>query len=1562
MACINPNSPEFKAALEKTGNPLLAEIEVDVMTKAEEVQPEKLSPKVASAVRDFLKRIGVDVKQVDDIVVKGVKQDAGGVALVTQKLIQVVEGADVTALPEEAMHFAVEIIQQKNPALFNKMLKEINDMNVYNDVLATYSKNPLYQTKEGKPNILKLKKEAIAKALADRVISQAEERIENPSLLQRVQQWWLDMIQTIKNLISKSGLDSAALAVVTGKKIGTADDIRAEEGEAFLQQTVSKQDQIYNLIKDIGAKLSKDKEDGYSLNGKKIRRVSDLSKDWYQRTFEDKKLTDSEYTKAVNDLKQDKGTDGHKDFEHIFSLFVNDDGTLKTQSEMDQAVLTDGHVSFLDNENNDMYKILRDNLRERLESFPAGTKFLSEATIFDAKRNIAGTADFIAITPEGKVSILDWKFIALSDEAEDIPWYKVRAWRIQMEQYKQIISDVYGVKGQDFEQTRMIPIKAIYTEGNAKENILPELMEVKIGDVNVKNITETYLLPLALETETTGSEEIDRLLEKLNAIYKKISEKKVLPSEKGEKAEQLNKLFSAIRQLQMRQNIVPLIEQSKILNKQIKNVIDTYNTKYKGQDSNSFSNDEIEAFTKTLSDAIDSIDTYVDLDTDLDFLFTGELSEEDEALKKSLSEASYSAGVLKKSLINVDKEFTDKIIAGSEKVKDMSVPEKIVKGLTKWFGTTATIQLKGLEVLLKKANRAFAFAGMDTVTETKRLIDIKEQYEKWAKSKGLTLKNMFDIIKKKDQNELIDEFDPEFYSSLKKNIQDRNFKNIRDSIDIPAYNEHLKDKRKEEYLRIQTKLDNEEISEAEAEMQRKKVMALYNTTTADSPGWLLYDEIKQFPKREKWESKEWKELTATGNEPAKAFYDYIKERNDYYKSIGYIHAKQARTFLPWVRKGLAEKLIFGGKITLGEQFLTSISMDEGDIGFGKRDPLSGKLIDTVPIYFTKEIEGEVSTDLFKTMSLYNEMAIKFKYLTDIEEQGKAIVRLYKNKKAISTSYFGKTEYKNGVLQYNPDNNENTKIIEDMLKAIVYQQRFIQSENFDQILGSFGKFGEKINKKLGFKLMPEDLEGRQVSINKIISQLNTTFQLNALGLNVMSSISNLFGGSAQSWLNAGTYFTKSDFVSTEMWILGRKMTGLDGLDREKAIAALEYFLPLTENYGREVAKQLSASKLTQENVQDFLMILMRSSDKAVQTANFYSYLRNSIVQDGEVVNAREYLRKTPEYTDMYTGTEEQRKARANKFEEDVKKLVEEKGVIKLSKVENGQLVIPGVNRKSNSVVELRRKVQQISNDALGSLSEENKRLISLNIYGNSFMIFKNWIPRLVDVRFGNMKYNSASDAYEWGRTRMLYRVISEDLVGSINNLINSLKGNDKGVEFMRVLYEKKKADYEADTGKTLEMTESEFMDLVRKNVKTQMLDVLVYAALLALLAGLKANKPDDDEDPAVKNQYKMLLRMTDKLSDEIGYFYDPTSITGLVSKGIFPSIGLLENYKKFFGNFLKENYALAIGDDKTVEKTYVIKYGMRSVPLINQLSSYLPMFYPELAKDLGIKMQSQSGIR
>ena len=1471
-----------------------------------------------------------------------------------QKLIQVVEGKEDTVLPEEAMHFAVEIIQQTDPKLFNTLLKEINGYRILQEVIDTYGNDPNYQTKDGKPDILKLKKEAIAKVLAEVVIDKSEGLSENANNLAKVQSWWRTILDALKRIFQKSGFDTAAMKVLTGEAIGTVDDIRAEEDAIFLQKSTS-QEAVYNKLKDIQSKIAK-KDDGYYIDGKKVpRRVTDLVKDWYERRFKANDLTKSDYQKAVDDLKAEKGTFGHADIEHAFSVFVDEDGFLRDNPLDDSA-----YISQLNPSNRDMYDLLKSNLKDRLNSFPVGTRFMSEVMVYDAKRALAGTIDFLAITPDGKMNILDWKFMDLNiDKYEDVPWYKVNAWREQMEQYKLILQNVYGVKPQDFQQTRMIPIKAFYSPGNAKLGVLPQLQSVKIGDVNVKNITDDYLIPVGLEGESTGNKKIDALLEKLNAVYKRISEKKALPSEKLSKAEQLNALFTAMRQLQMKQNLKPLLRQAKILNKEIQKTIDRYNENWAGKDPKDFKQKDISKFYEELETAKNSLIAYTTLNTDLKFLFQGELSEEDKALREELRTVTEAAQEIDSNLDDISGEFVNDIVAKSEGVENYLSPEKVIKGLTKWFVSTTGLQLKGLETLYKKANRAFGFASMDTIDETKKLGILKEAFDKWAQAKGLNNKNYFDILKKKDKNELIDEFQRDFYKELNSRSTDKDFDWIRDNIDAVEYNKFLKEKLQEEFDRIDNKVrvGSEEDINREISREKANVTNLYNTSTAESPGWFLYDLTKKFPRRDKWESAEWKEITKPENKPAFDFYNYIKERNEYYQEIGYINKAEARVFLPFVRKGLMEKIIFGGNITLGEQFLRAISIDEGDIGFGQTDPLTGRPIDTIPTYFTREIEGDLSADLFRNMALYNEMAIKYKYVSEIEAQARALVATERNKKAIATSMFGKTQYKNGKLEYTADNNENTKLVEDMMKSIIYGQKFIQSESFDQLLGTLSDFGERANKKLGIKIFPENLSGRQISINKVLNQLNTTFQINALGLNPLSALSNLLGGNFQSIINAGTYFTRQDYLSTELWMAGNKMTR--GEDSKKMVRAIEYFLPFTESYNRELAKKLSLNKLSQENIQEFLMVLMRNSDMFVQSANFFTYLRNTIVDGDRVINVREYLREQPEYQDMYAGTQEERTARAEKFEKDVKELVESKGVLKVAEIKNGDLVIPGVDRKSESVIELRRKVQQLSKDALGNLTEDDIRNINQNIYGKSFMLFKNWIPRLVDVRLGNLKYNSASDAYEWGRMRNVFRIISEDVLGMIGNLSNSMQANDEGVEFMRKLYEKKKQEYETETGKELDMTESQFIDLTRKNIKGQLVDLMFMLTIYALYLGLKANAPDDDEDAAVKNQYKFMLRAADKIKDELAYFYDPTSLTSLVSSGIFPSTSYLNNFKKLIINFNTEMFGLAVGDEELVEKTKVIKYLMKTFPVANQAAGMLPMFYPELAKDLGIRAQSQA---
>ena len=103
-----------------------------------------------------------------------------------------------------------------------------------------------------------------------------------------------------------------------------------------------------------------------------------------------------------------------------------------------------------------------------------------------------------------------------------------------------------------------------------------------------------------------------------------------------------------------------------------------------------------------------------------------------------------------------------------------------------------------------------------------------------------------------------------------------------------------------------------------------------------------------------------------------------------------------------------------------------------------------------------------------------------------------------------------------------------------------------------------------------------------------------------------------------------------------------------------------------------------------------------------------------------------------------------------------------------------------------------------------------------------------------------------------------------------------------------------------------------------------------------------------------------MRAVDKFKDEITYFYDPTSILSLTSKGIFPAVGLIDNMRKVVVNGGKELFYLYEGDEKALKKNFVLKYAMKSFPVGAQVGAYLPMFYPEASKDIGIKAQSQSG--
>jgi len=1529
--------------------------------------PSQASQKTLNIIKDFLKKIGVDINVMSEITVNGVTYNANAIAQISQKLISVVEGKEAQALPEEAMHFAVEIVKQTNPKLYQKLLKEINDYQILKDVFAEYGNDPLYQINK-KPNVIKLKEEAIGKLLVEKIIAKVEGINDSPENLQKVQSWWKEILDWMKSLIyQKSGFDQMTIDIISGKIENPSMQL---SDEIFLQK--NQQDLIFDTLKDLSNRIDKRTnskgEERYFIDNKEIPfRVSDFAGNLYKSQMQNRDLTKTEFEEALDDLRKEKGTAGHADLEHAFTLFVDENGYLRDPQIREYNKKNDLYASKLGNQA--YYELLRDHIEQRLQYIDnqseEGARFLSEVKIYNGRKT-GGTIDLMAVTKDGKVKIFDWKFMNLNTGTyEDIPWYKVEAWNTQINEYKKILMMNYGVKSKDFEETRMVPILAQYSTGKRGKGgtvvELPKLTGIKIGDVNVENISdeEDYLLPVATKDEISDNKELDSIISKLNIAYERFRKEKVSPDKKDDKKEQLQSLFKAIRRLQIKKDVRPLIEQAELLKKKTDEIFEKYSSVYKNPtDISKFTDAELNDFSKEIEDSEKTLETYVNV-----HLLLKSIADND--IKNSLRDISDYASEALLELKNINNEFVDQILAKRDKINDILSPEKIIKGLTKWFASTSTLQVKSIQLLFKQVNRAFAKADIDTQEESRKLLTIRDKFMDWANKKGLSRLQLFSLIKKKDKNELIDQYNPEFYKLLKEAIKEKNYDWIRNNVNESKLNEALEKKLEEEIQRIKNKprTVEDEIKEKIVQSEINKAKNLYTISTATSNGWLLYNLVRNSPK-ESWETQQWKDLNKSENAPVKEFYDYITQKNEEYADLGYISKQEARIFLPFIKGSLIEAAITGqtNKLSLGQRFWESISVDGGDSQYGQIDPETGRVINTVPKYFTNEFDGILSEDLFKTMSIYNEAALRYKYVSEIEYQARAIARVERNKRSIMTSSLGKVirDKRTDSIQYEPEGTVgNYDLYDSMMKAIVYGQKYVDSDNFDAALFKLGEWGKTLNEKLGMKVFPEDLSGRQITVNKAVDTLNSTFSFVTLGINLGSSISNLFGGSMQSIINSGKYFTKTDFVKAEMQIFANKF---NGEDKNKFIKALEYFLPLTDNYNREMTKKLSVDIVSEEGFQDFIMGLMKNSDRAVQTANFYAYLSNSAVIDGKVVNVREYLRTLPDFQGRFSGTVNDKEAFDRRFDAEVTRIMDESGVMKIGSVQNGKFVIPGVENKDESVIELRRIVQGLTKSALGNLSSDDIRMINTNILGKSFMVFKNWIPRLVDVRMGSLKYNAATDAYEWGRMRTVFSVLQENLISNLDGIVGLVLGNDKGMELMRNAYEKKAEEYELETGRKLELTEDLFIELMHSNLKAAAVDAIFLAGLMSLLLLMHTIKPDDDEDPIVKNQFNFVRRLLDKVTDELLYFYNPASVLQLIGGGPFPAVSLIINGTKAIKNFGMEMFAIGIGDEELEESNKVIKYVMRTFPIANQSVGYIPLFYPDIAKDLGIRVQSNYGIR
>jgi hypothetical protein len=1341
---------------------------------------------------------------------------------------------------------------------------------------------------------------------------------------------------------------------------------------------------------------SEESNNGYEIKqedgtwAKITKRVTDRVKAWYKERFGNKQFSEAE--KAFNELKKQYGIAGHKDLEEIHERYFNEDGTRRA-SPLDRPAK-------FNVETQAMYDMLEKYYAQLVGSFDKDTLVFSEVVVYDNKNKEAGTIDFLAIDPNGKAHILDWKFMYIA--GNDVAWFKQGAFNIQIGTYKQMLRDNYGIK--EFGMLRAIPISM---EFNLKDKKDPKkgyaLTGMAVGSVDksqIDPITDLKLIPLSEETETTGNEALDQILAKLNALVREYAKENVTTEDERQfKIERMNTLRKAIRIVQGTGNLQPLIDVIEVMRKDGDRILNDYNTIYKNRTATSedSSNSELSDFADDMNNYIRFSEVFSTISDDIgELIYTADMekeaqteSEKDnvEYRKETLDSLKAESEMIRKSIKQITKaaqEFATKHVGERNLVAGLTKAEAVVKGLASLFRGVSELPLRSLQILYKLTSTAKNKASADAFEEVKDLMAIRDKLV----ARGGDTRALVQKIYQKDTkgglvNKLIYKYRKDFFDQVDENGKTGTKEWLMANIDVEAY-------KKEASVILERQIKNIERNnypgtpeEVEDQKQKyiKEAQRLWDIEREDFNGFDNY-VVKRHP-LDKWYSDEY--LDIQKDPELLELYNFITKFNDKAKDIGYINNMVAKNFLPFVRKSMAEQLVWDNKLSVMSNFYNSLQIQTDDVGYGKVNEVTGELQNSIPKYYTfdfsKRDEGtgvndysEVSEDLFKNMILYIQQVEKYKYLSEVEGQLNLVKTIETFKNHLSTNRVSNVVDNNGKPQELPGNEENTKIYNDFLKVLLYDQKYVLSDadlplNIDSVL-NFVKRG--VNRVAGKEVWKENEQPSATSLIKTMDAANRAFQLKALGFEFISGAANMFGGNIQMATQAGNYFKAREFLKNETKLIGQRFNNDE--EREVFKELINTFMPLKDDPSYDEFNRAGMSTLTRGNIGDFLMVFMRKPEQLLEKATFLTLLENMMVENGKIISIREFVKN--KYKDRYDSAAKFRESK-DKIEAEVAELKKTRAIAVTRKMEDGKLVIPGLDLNNRDELQrLTALTRRISRNATGGLSDGDINKMSMSIWTKSMMLFKNWIPKLTDTRFSEFRKVSddfsveigedgipIGEKYDIGRIRLLSSVIVSSFQDKANNVLNILKMNDEGIKKLDEMYEEYRAEYEKSTGETLNMSREDFIDMVRSNLHNQMKELAMLGALMSMMFALGFMAPDDDEDKAAKNFHRFTIRTMDKFVSELSFFYNPVNYESLLSGSIFPAAGIITD----MGRFVNHTYMEATGLDldpstsqeDVREKAQPIKYGMKMLPFTKSLVTYLAIFDSEFAKEYDVTIPKES---
>jgi len=1272
-------------------------------------------------------------------------------------------------------------------------------------------------------------------------------------------------------------------------------------------------------------------------------RVSDKAKKNFERKY-GKEAAERMARSPVNELKREAGSTIHEILQDILNSNTNKENSKSLNQIVQDAQNGEYGVSLNLKDVNALMDWSKDFLNRIYEQQkridPDGeVQIFTEQKILDPFKNRGGAIDILAVFSDHSASIYDYKTSTPSRYAVRgtgkkatlvdtlATEGKIESYTLTIEDYKRILLEHFGIR--KFNESRAIPIHIqLAKEGKEYKN---HLDLVQIGEQTSKHLME---IPIGEKTKFKG---LDNLLEKQLSLVSTLEE---TLQKKGLSQNDKDLLRARIRAI--RKSVRRAV---------VKGEVDTIFSDARGlvlkfgkklEEPDTLSNGEPNPNKLTLID----IATFMEESAVYEGI-TEDTSEYIQNLKLIEPEVA-------ERLVNQRRALYDRIADLREQARskrESMILERIpdnykdengdlialdgVKYITRNFLNLSEIDHPIFQAFNDLKNETYYDVTMEMRTFFEELEKVDADLRRWGKKAGLSKGQIFSKIINQKTGNLYSQLTKEFWEERQDAFNNDDYEWLIERYEFRDFEEFKKEynQRLEEFqARLKIDKNNFEpiLDEDGTVIQSSK--SLRNEYNKELKQWKSrwdlvtkkgaylnrtnYKHLKLKPEYEQqYKSDEFKYIE--NNEALLNYYNFFTSKIDEFRDLlGLQYSDIPNNFIPKIRKSAVEHLVDNGSIkkTFQEIYRDLVSVREEDVHISQIDPLTGQPVKKIPRLFLhpfKDNDGRIdvseqSKDLSKVLTLFAKMSYNYDAMSKIEAQTLAFKDLMGDSSVQQagetvTSTLGKAIKGNfkDPLNTKSKNTATYKLFEQITDYYMYGIKFRE-----------GSISKKYN------------------TTKALLTLKQYMSRKALAFAVIPGIGAYIAGKLNTRLEAakGVSFTIDQGRQANKYMVGKS--------RKKYKAINAYFHAYAEDESNVMVSKITNNKIIKYVDDRYLFWPLRGTDEKLTEHVLVSMSQNYAVdENGKLLRLNKPEIDASKYTTIWENT--------------------------TYDPETGEISIDGMTK--DAFIMFRAAVKNTMNNIIGNMSAEDIGASDVNLGLNLMMQFKTWMPGVLKERFGNITYDRYIQSLRQGRYKAYFSTYSS--VETVRNgvglgyfarkiLVPNLGKLALDVAtfgFSNKSYNKKLARLqyhkwrEANPAKAKEVSEAEFLEMKRGQIKAMVNEVRAILLFYALITMLGSDGDGDGEPLYADNQFtRTMYKAFAKSYSELSFAWTPREFIRLVSNPL-PMSQLLEDASKTIGNTFDEGRDLMFGENSPQDKSPFFYYTSQWAYGGTQLARLLELF-------------------